>query len=103
MIDILRSIIESSDDPPIIVLQGDHGLRQENLLEILSAYHLPEGVDAGLYPSISPVNSFRVVFDGYFGTDYGLIDDLSFAGDSTRPEPETSPACLVEAGTAKSG
>ncbi|MFQ5922231.1 MAG: hypothetical protein ACE5M4_05255 [Anaerolineales bacterium] len=100
MIEILQSIIDGSDDPLIIILQGDHGLREENLLEVLSAYHLPDGVDAALYPSISPVNSFRVVFDGYFGTNYGLIDDLSFAQDSTHPEPETSPECLVEAGTA---
>jgi hypothetical protein len=103
MSEILQSIIENSDDPPIIIMQGDHGLREENLLEILSAYHLPDGVDAGLYPSISPVNSFRIVFDGYFGTDYGLIDDQSFADDSTHPEPETSPTCQTKAGPAKSG
>ena len=53
----------------------------EEKFGILSAYHLP-GVDpeaAGLYPDITPVNSFRVVFDTYFGADLGLLPDLVFA------------------------
>ena len=42
---------------------------------ILNAYHLP-GVDTRvLYPTISPVNSFRVVFNAYFGTNLPLLPD----------------------------
>ncbi len=31
-----------------------------------------------LYPTITPVNTFRVVFDGYFGGNYGLLEDTSY-------------------------
>jgi len=45
----------------------------------LNAYHLPEGVNgAGLYPSISPVNSFWVIFNRYFGQDLELLPDRSY-------------------------
>jgi hypothetical protein len=47
---------------------------------ILNAYYLP-GVDYSnphLYPSITPVNSFRLVFDLYFGTKLGSLDDSSY-------------------------
>ena len=62
----------------------------EEKFGILSAYHLP-GVDpeaAGLYPSITPVNSFRVVFNTYFDAGLPLLPDeiyahRSHAGTST--------------------
>ena len=45
---------------------------------ILNAYYLP-GVDSSLlYPSITPVNSFRLAFDLYFGTHLGLLPDVSY-------------------------
>ena len=31
-----------------------------------------------LYKSISPVNNFRLLFDSYFQTKMGLLDDHSF-------------------------
>ncbi len=73
---ILRQIIASSINPPAIIIQGDHGLGK---MGILNAYYLPgAGQQAKLYPSISPVNSFRLVFDTYFGTNFPLLDDRHF-------------------------
>lgn len=78
------------DPDSIIILQGDHGsrLRATNRLAttdlketvaILSAYYLPHrNVEAILYETISPVNTFRVIFDQYFGGQYGLLPDRSF-------------------------
>lgn len=79
--------------PPVVVLQADEGpfpgLTPANSIDqdvralrrkfgILNAYYLP-GVDRSmLYPSISPVNSFRVVFDLYFGADLPLVPDRHF-------------------------
>ena len=34
-----------------------------------------------LYPTISPVNSFRVVLNQYFGTDLEYLPDLSYVED----------------------
>lgn len=97
MLEILRTIIAESQQPPIIVMHGDHGLRDENRLQILNAYYLPPYAKHMLYPHISPVNSFRVVFDGVFGTSLGLLEDLSYMEGAPEPEPETSPACLEAA------
>jgi hypothetical protein len=48
-------------------------------MRILNAYYLP-GTDyeAILYPSVTPVNSFRIIFDHYFDTEYGLLGDESY-------------------------
>jgi hypothetical protein len=94
MLEITEQIINESRVPPIIIIHGDHGLRDENRLQILNVYYLPNGGALALYPSVSPVNSFRIVFDTYFGTDYGLLNDESFYGDDIHnPIPEYSPEC----------
>ena len=54
-------------------------------LGILNAYYFPDGIYANLYPSITPVNSFRVVLDQFFGTQLGLLEDHSYF--STFDEP----------------
>ena len=45
---------------------------------ILNAYYFPGGDYDGLYPTISPVNSFRVFLNAYFGAGLPLLDDVSF-------------------------
>ena len=83
----LKTLIENSDVPPIIILQGDHGdytpEKPANQVKILNAYYLPVGTEV-LYPTISPVNSFRVVFNLYFGTDFPLLQDVSYYSDLNR-------------------
>lgn len=96
---LVDTILERSATEPIILIQGDHGYRwlctdcfnesrswddayySDVVLPILSAYYLPDGGDSQLYPTISPVNLFRVIFDYYFGAELGLIEDRYF-----RPE-----------------
>lgn len=76
----VETLLAESSTPPIIILQGDHApwLQTGNdKFLILNAYYLPGHTDS-LYPTISPVNSFRLIFDTYFGTDYGLLPDTSY-------------------------
>ena len=73
-------LIHESSSPPVIVIQGDHGpwlLPPEMHFKILNAYFLPDNIDA-LYPSISPVNTFRVIFDSSLGANLGLLEDISY-------------------------
>jgi hypothetical protein len=78
----VTQIIADSPVPPVIIIQGDHGpwLQPRNRsFQILNAYYLPdERGKAALYPSISPVNSFRVVLNSYLGTNYELLPDETY-------------------------
>lgn len=53
-------------------------LRQK--LEIELAFYLPglTPADAGIRPGMTLVNTFRTVFDAYFGTSYGQLPDRTF-------------------------
>jgi hypothetical protein len=88
---IITSILANSEKQPIIIIQGDHGPGSyfdvhdyENnkcLFErfsILNAYYFPDQNYAVLYPEITPINTFRLIFDQYFGLSYDLLDDRSF-------------------------
>ncbi len=77
---ILSDIISRSATPPVIVIQGDHGAVIESpqiRMPILNAYYLPGG-DQTLYESISPVNSFRLILDHYFGDNLSFLQDTSY-------------------------
>jgi hypothetical protein len=77
MLEVLQTIIENSATPPVILLQGDHGLKAEVRNANLMAYYLPGGGEKDLYPTITPVNSFRLVFNQYFGAEYPLLPDVA--------------------------
>ncbi len=77
VLEAVRRILAASKIPPVIVIQGDHGWDAENRMKILNAYYLPGGGASKLYPQITPVNTFRLIFDQYFGGHYNLIPDIS--------------------------
>jgi hypothetical protein len=78
IIPIIETILKKSKTPPIIILQGDHGRDMEDRMQILNAYYLPNGGKQKIYSTITPVNSFRVIFDYYFNGDYPFLDDVSY-------------------------
>lgn len=80
---ILKKIIGNSKIPPVIILQGDHGSNMhsndpERRLSILNAYYVNDSAKNLLYPTISPINTFRVIFDAYFNGKYELIPDKGY-------------------------
>jgi hypothetical protein len=83
---IMESIIHDSKTPPIIILMGDHGnIINERRFNNLMAFHFPNGGNDSLYPTITPINAFRLVSNLYFGTDMPLRNDVSNDGDVGRP------------------
>ncbi|QRN84457.1 hypothetical protein JR338_12795 (plasmid) [Chloroflexota bacterium] len=72
---ISQEIIDNSDNPPIIIIQGDHGWKGANRHQILNLYYFPGEDYTNLNPAITPVNSFRVVLDQFFGFDLPLATD----------------------------
>lgn len=80
-------ILAQSPEPPIIILQSDHGsglrhhlndLEKTDLRErmsILNCYYFPNRNYKGLTEGITPVNSFRVVFNNNFGANLSLLNE----------------------------
>lgn len=94
LMNTINQILEKSDTPPIIILQADHSskvYRDANpptstqlklLFPILNAYHLPTMPPALLYPEITPVNTFRILLNYYFGFSLQTMPDKSYLLES---------------------
>jgi hypothetical protein len=81
---VVESLLQKSATPPIIIIQSDHGIRpahpgieigKTEWQKILNIYYLPEGGNNLLNKSISPVNSFRIIFNYYFGAEIDLLEN----------------------------
>ncbi|UCG43819.1 MAG: hypothetical protein JSU73_04165 [candidate division WOR-3 bacterium] len=88
---LVDTILAVSETPPIIVLQSDEGPHPNDCFEprdeltntrakfrVLNALRLPGADSTWFHPRMSPVNTWRVIFDRYFGTGFGLLEDRSF-------------------------
>ena len=76
----MQTLLSDSANPPVIVIQGDHApwlQSGSDQFKILNAYYLP-GQNDQLYPGISPVNTFRLIFNTYLGANYPLLHDTSY-------------------------
>jgi hypothetical protein len=105
ILDLVRKIQATSKTEPIIVIQADEGpwpqayagderffgqdissvdwtkvpraeLREK--MRILNALYLPGQEPAPLHRSMTPVNTFRIIFNRYFGTDLPLLPDRNY-------------------------
>ena len=97
LMNVIDLILAQSKQPPIIIIQGDHGpgkhislveLNNTCLKErysILNAYYFPDGDYRHLYPSITPVNSFRVVLNQYFDSGLELLEDRNYYSTWSNP------------------
>jgi hypothetical protein len=96
----LVQTLQERQTPPVILIQADEGPYPERdyavpwqeaepkdlriKTGILNAYYFPDRDYASLYPDISPVNSYRVLFNKYFGAAYPILPDrvIAFPDDA---------------------
>jgi hypothetical protein len=74
----IDTILADSSTPPIIIIQGDHGFDTVDRMANMMAYYFPKDGNKALYSTITPVNSFRLVFNTYFGQKFPLLPDVSY-------------------------
>jgi hypothetical protein len=81
---VVDVLLKESEIPPVIILQSDHGPRPwaggidvggDEWEKILNVMYLPDMDYSELRDSISPVNTFRLIFSYYFDADYPLLED----------------------------
>jgi hypothetical protein len=88
VLEIVKGILDHASIPPVIIIQGDHGINgsdPQRRMKIFNAYYLPGEGKNLLYPSISPVNTFRVVLNSYLGGDLALLPDNSLYSSYKKP------------------
>lgn len=90
ILEMIDGILLESESPPILIIQGDHGpgslvsqshFEENNLDErfsIMNAYYFPDKDYSSLYPSITPVNTFRVILNKYFEENLPLLPDKNY-------------------------
>ena len=109
---LIEEILSQSNVPPVIILQADHGSgsfygnlesvnhpSESNLKErmrIFNAYYLPGDSKKILYDSISPVNTFRLIFNIYFHSNFQLLKDQSYYSTYDRPFKFTDVTDIVK-------
>ena len=97
--------IQEVDKDAIIIIHSDHGLLENEILNgrlaNLFAIYFPDKDYSSLYPTITPINIFRVVLDKYFSAGLGLLPDnsyYSYREDKMEyfPIEEDMPGCVQQ-------
>lgn len=95
--DLINTILAKSTQPPVIIIQSDEGApflntslnpwddwgnASNTLLKekfpIFNAYYLPKAPKNIIQDTITPVNSFRIVFNFYFHTNFRILHDKNY-------------------------
>jgi len=113
--ELIDALLSDPSYQPIIVIQSDHGERSVTLdvkdpdvsarmsLAILNAYYFPDGRYDLLSPDITPVNTFRAVFNTYLGGKFDMLENASFVNPANRPynlkEYRAKDACPMSVST----
>jgi hypothetical protein len=83
VLDMVNYIQKHYNKKAVIILQGDHGFKEwpgeEHYEDIafqnLNAVYFPDTTYTSLYDGFSPVNTFRLVFNHYFNSQFEILPD----------------------------
>jgi hypothetical protein len=96
----VTEIIETSEQPPIIIIEGDHAFGKKYVTSNLLALYLPGYDTDTLDGHMTLVNVFPLIFNTYFGTEIEALPDISYTHTKdwyeSVPLEEWNPACIVE-------
>ena len=93
---VIEKILDKNEKS-IIILQSDHGSGLDvdfknpdesmmlQRLSILNAYYAPEIFENQFYENITPVNSFRIIFNEYFNGNYKILEDRNYWNSGDAP------------------
>jgi hypothetical protein len=107
VLETIDNILDAYDEPPIIVLQADHGskvyssgdhpdsVRMDLQVPILSARLIPRAVEQDYYAGMTPVNTFRQILNLYFDAGLDLESDVSYILKSDDNQTKFVEACIV--------
>jgi chromate transport protein ChrA len=96
LLEFIEKVLNETDHQPIIIIESDHGtdfnfdwneptnkmLKQR--FSNLNAYYMPEGQEL-LYDTITPVNSFRIMFNSNFNGNFELLEDKAYWSTYHKP------------------
>jgi hypothetical protein len=97
LLETIDHILENSAEPPVIIIQADHGsgmflntaLADSTChferFSILSAFYLPNHPEVNIPEDITAVNIFRLIFNTYFGADFELLPNQQYYSSWARP------------------
>jgi len=96
IVKVIEKILDENEKS-IIIIQSDHGSGfdidwknpDESMilqrLSILNAYYVPEISENEFYENITPVNSFRIIFNNYFNGNYKILEDRNYWNNGFTP------------------
>ena len=95
--EMIEKIMDEKKRPKIIIIQSDHGTAipfdwenptekmKHDRLSNINYILLPDKNENPLYNTITPVNTFRVLFNDYFNTNFEVLEDRIFFSEYEKP------------------
>lgn len=97
LLSTVKRLIEASPSETVIIMQADHGStwghfygensRDNTYFDIYAGYYLPAGVTLDLPQPYTAINSFALLLNTLFDTDFALKEDRFFTLETGYPFP----------------